>query len=220
MSKSCKRILSWLMVLCMVLPLFPAADAAQVTWRETDQKITAQLSDRLVREDAAQTRDDSEMVRVSIVLEAPSTVEAGYATMDIGSNAEAMAYRADLMAVQKKMEKTISLQALNGRPLNVVWNMTLVGNIISAWVPYGSRDEIAAIDGVRTVAMEAKYEPCVAERSEGVAPNTYASSGMIGSSALWQSGYTGAGTRIAIVDTGTDTDHQSFDNGAYLYALR
>ena len=73
MSKSCKRILSWLMVLCMVLPLFPAADAAQVTWRETDQKITAQLSDRLVREDAAQTRDDSEMVRVSIVLEAPST---------------------------------------------------------------------------------------------------------------------------------------------------
>lgn len=220
MSKSCKRILSWLMVLCMVLPLFPAADAAQVTWRETDQKITAQLSDRLVREDAAQTRDDSEMVRVSIVLEAPSTVEAGYATMGIGSNAEAMAYRADLMAVQKKMEKTISLQALNGRPLNVVWNMTLVGNIISAWVPYGSLDEIAAIDGVRTVAMEAKYEPCVAERSEGVAPNTYASSGMIGSSALWQSGYTGAGTRIAIVDTGTDTDHQSFDNGAYLYALR
>ena len=220
MSKSCKRILSWLMVLCMVLPLFPAADAAQVTWRETDQKITAQLSDRLVREDAAQTRDDSEMVRVSIVLEAPSTVEAGYATMGIGSNPEAMAYRADLMAVQKKMEKTISLQALNGRPLNVVWNMTLVGNIISAWVPYGSLDEIAAIDGVRTVAMEAKYEPCVAERSEGVAPNTYASSGMIGSSALWQSGYTGAGTRIAIVDTGTDTDHQSFDNGAYLYALR
>ena len=145
MSKSCKRILSWLMVLCMVLPLFPAADAAQVTWRETDQKITAQLSDRLVREDAAQTRDDSEMVRVSIVLEAPSTVEAGYATMDIGSNAEAMAYRADLMAVQKKMEKTISLQALNGRPLNVVWNMTLVGNIISAWVPYGSLDEIAKI---------------------------------------------------------------------------
>ena len=220
MSKSCKRILSWLMVLCMVLPLFPAADAAQVTWRETDQKITAQLSDRLVREDAAQTRDDSEMVRVSIVLEAPSTVEAGYATMGIGSNPEAMAYRADLMAVQKKMEKTISLQALNGRPLNVVWNMTLVGNIISAWVPYGSLDEIAAVPGVRTVAMEAKYEPCVAERSEGVAPNTYASSGMIGSSALWQSGYTGAGTRIAIVDTGTDTDHQSFDNGAYLYALR
>ena len=220
MKQSFKRILSWLMVLCMVLSLVPAASAARVTWRETDQKITAQLPDRPVKEEASRLRDDSEMVRVSIVLEAPSTVAAGYATMGIARNAEAMAYRADLQAVQKKMEKTISLQALNGRPLDVVWNMTLVGNIISAWVPYGSMDEIAAIPGVKTVAMEAKYEPCVAERNEGVTPDTYASSGMIGSSWLWDGGYTGAGTRIAIVDTGTDTDHQSFDNGAYLYALK
>ena len=106
MSKSCKRILSWLMVLCMVLPLFPAADAAQVTWRETDQKITAQLSDRLVREDAAQTRDDSEMVRVSIVLEAPSTVEAGYATMGIASNTEDEAViRSDFEALRSVFDE-------------------------------------------------------------------------------------------------------------------
>ncbi len=219
MSKSCKRILSWLMVLCMVLPLFPAADAARVTWRESDQTITAQLSDHQVKENTAEVRDDSEMVRVSIVLEDPSTVEAGYATVGIGANAEAMAYRADLKAVQKRMEKTISAKALNGRPLDVVWNMTLVGNIISAWVPYGSIEEIAAIPGVKTVAMEAKYEPCAAQVVEGVTPNTYASSGMIGSSSLWNSGYTGAGTRIAVVDTGVDTAHQSFDNGAYLYAM-
>ena len=57
------------------------------------------------------------------------------------------------------MEKTISNRALNGRPLDVVWNMTLVGNIISAWVPYGSLEKIAAIDGVKTVAMEAQYAP-------------------------------------------------------------
>ena len=109
MKQSFKRILSWLMVLCMVLSLVPAASAARVTWRETDQKITAQLPDRPVKEEASQLRDDSEMVRVSIVLEAPSTVAAGYATMGIARNAEAMAYRADLQAVQKKMEKTISL---------------------------------------------------------------------------------------------------------------
>ena len=215
MKKSFKRVVSWLMVLCMVLSFVPAASAsASVSWKQTDQKITADLSDRLVQKDETVVHEDSEMVRVSIVLSGASTVEAGYATMGIAENREAMAYRADLRAVQERMEKTISVQALNGRPLDVVWNMTLVGNIISAWVPYGSIEEIAAIPGVKTVAMEAKYEPCVAERNEGVTPDTYASSGMIGSSWLWDGGYTGAGTRIAIVDTGTDTDHQSFDNGA------
>jgi lactocepin len=59
----------------------------------------------------------------------------------------------------------------------------------------------------------------VAERNEELVPNAYTSSAMIGSGNLWNSGYTGAGTRIAIVDTGTETDHQSFDNGAYLHAL-
>ena len=219
MKHSLKRIVSWMLALCMVLSLVPAADAARVTWQETDQKITASMSDRRVQKDGAADRADSEMVRVSIVLEKASTVEAGYATMGIAENREAMAYRAELKSLQKKMEKTISVQALNGRPLDVVWNMTLVGNIISAWVPYGSLEDIAAIPGVRTVAMEAQYAPAVAERHEGVVPATYPSGSMIGSGVLWNGGYTGAGSRIAIVDTGTDTDHQSFDNGAFLHAL-
>ena len=220
MKHSLKRFVSWMLVLCMVLSFVPAVDAAAtVTWKETECKITAEISDRRVQKDGAAEREDSEMVRVSIVLEQPSTVQAGYATMGIAANSKAMAYRAELLSTQKRMEKTISLCALNGRPLNVVWNMTLVGNIISAWVPYGAMEEIAAIPGVKTVAMEAQYEPAVAERHEGVAPNAYPSGSMIGSGVLWNGGYTGAGSRIAIVDTGTDTDHQSLDNGAYLYAL-
>ena len=214
-----KRFVSLLLVVCMVLGYVPAANAASVTWKETDQKITAEWTDRLVKEKTEDTRDESEMVRVSIVLEEPSTVGAGYATMGIASNPNAMAYRDTLLANQKRMEKTISHQVLGGRSLDVVWNMTLVGNIISAWVPYGSLEKIAAIQGIKAVAMEARYEPAVAQRDEGVAPTAYPSGEMIGSGTLWNSGYTGAGTRIAIVDTGTDTDHQSFDNGAYLHAL-
>ncbi len=214
-----KRILCWLLIVCMVLPFVPAAQAAGVHWEKTDLEIAPDLSDRKVQKEGAQERSSSELVRVSIVLEEPSAVEKGYATMGIAANAEAVDYRAQLLADQKRMEKTISARVLNGKPLDVVWNMTLVGNIISAWVPYGSLEKIAALPGVKTVAMEAQYEPAVAERSENAAPNTYPSSGMIGSGVLWNGGYTGAGTRIAIVDTGTDTDHQSFDNGAYLYAL-
>ena len=219
MKHTFKRIVSWMLMLCMVLPFVPAVHAADVRWEKTDQKITAQVSDRLVQKNGAAERDAGEMVRVSIVLDAPSTVEAGFATMGIAENKKAAAYRADLLANQKKMEQTISRVALNGRPLDVVWNMTLVGNIISAWVPYGVLENVAAIDGVKTVAMEAQYQPAVAQRHEGITPNAYPSSGMVGSGTLWSSGYTGAGTRIAVIDTGTDTDHQSFDNGAYLRAL-
>ena len=219
MKHTLKRVLSWMLVFCLVLGLLPAVRASGVTWEQTDLEITAQMSDRLVQKDESAERDPGEMVRVSIVLDKPSAVQAGYSTMGIASNTRAMDYRAQLLSTQKRMEKTISTQALMGRPLDVVWNMTLVGNIISAWVPYGSLEDIAAIRGVKSVTLEAQYEPAAVERHEGAAPEAYTSGGMIGSDVLWSSGYTGAGSRIAIIDTGTDTDHQSFDNGAYLYAL-
>ena len=215
-----QRTVCWLLVLCMVLPFVPAADAASVSWEKTELQLRPQRTDRLVRQEETTDRDTNETVRVSIVLEQPSTVQAGYATMGIASNTEAMDYRARLQRTQEQMEKTISARVLGGKPLDVVWNMTLVGNIISAWVPYGKIEAIRTLPGIKTVAEETRYEPCVAERNEGVAPNAYSSGAMIGSGVLWNSGYTGAGSRIAIVDTGTDTDHQSFDNGAYLYALK
>ena len=219
MNNSLRRVLSWVLVLCMVLSLVPTVHGSGLRWEKTDRKLTADLSDRPVRQTAAEDRDPGEMVRVSIVLEQPSAVEAGYSTMGIAADRKAMAYRAELKSQQKVLEKTISARVLKGEPLDVVWNMTLVGNIISAWVPYGSLEDIAAIPGIKTVAMEAQYEPAAAERSGAASPSTYLSSGMTGSGVLWSGGYTGAGSRIAIIDTGLDTDHQSFDNGAYLYAL-
>lgn len=42
---------------------------------------------------------------------------------------------------------------------------------------------------------------------------------MNGTSKVWDMGYTGAGTRIAIIDTGLDTDHQSFSPEAFDYAI-
>ena len=219
MKHTSKRLLSWLLVLCMVVGLMPKVHAAGVHWEKTDKTITEDFPDRHIRENLTDKRDPNELVRVSIVLDKPSAVEAGYSTMGIGSNAEAADYQARLLTTQKRMEKTISNRVLKGKPLDVVWNMTLVGNIISAWVPYGALEQIESISGVKAVAMEAQYEPMVAQRHEGVVPDAYLSSGMIGSNSLWQTGFTGAGSRIAIVDTGIDVDHQSVDNGAFLYAL-
>lgn len=42
---------------------------------------------------------------------------------------------------------------------------------------------------------------------------------MSGTDAVWQLGYTGAGTRIAVIDTGLMLDHETFDPGAFDYAI-
>ena len=216
-----KRFLSLVLVVALLAGYVPSVQAAPtLSWKESDIVATPDLSHRKAETAAEESKyNPTDLVRVSIVLEDKSTVQAGYATMNIAQNAEAMAYSRSLQAKQETMAQTISTQALDGKKLDVVWNLTLVGNIISANVAYGRIPAIERIDGVREVVIENTYEPCVVERETVAQPQMYASIGMVGSSLVWTGGYTGAGSRIAVIDTGTDTDHQSLDNGAFLYAL-
>ena len=217
-----RRILSLLLVAALLAGFYvPGAQAAttKLTWKETDREVTPHVMDREAETHVEEPYQPSDIVRVSIILEEKSTLQAGYSTKNIARNSDAAAYSSNLKAKQDALAKTISTQALDGRKLDVVWNLTLVGNIISAKVPYGKIDAIAAVDGVRDVILENRYLPCVVEREEVAEPQMYASLAMTGSSLLWSSGYTGAGSRVAIIDTGTDTNHQSLDSGAFLYAL-
>ena len=210
------RLLAFVLALVMVLGLLPLSGAAAgLVWHETDLTLQPDLSHRLVTDtEPEEFHAPAETVRVSIVLEDAPTAGAGFATKGIALDEKAVAYDQALSRTQKAMEQTISTQALGGKKLDVVWNLTLVANIISANVPYGSLDAIRAVPGVREVRLERQYSP------ETVEPQTYNSGTMTGAASVWQSGYTGAGSRVAIVDTGTDTDHQSFDNGAFVHALK
>ena len=134
--------------------------------------VTAQPPLSAVNElDQAPAYADSEIVRVSIVLDRASTLETGFSTLDIANNADAMAYRASLKKEQDAMVTAIERQALNGGKLDVVWNITLAGNIISANVAYGQIDEIEAVRGVQQVLIENRYEPMVVDSNGGVDPN-------------------------------------------------
>ena len=213
------RRISLVLALSLVLGLFPGvrAEEPDLSWRISDQTVTADLSHRLADDSPENAELASQTVRVSIVLEDKPTVQSGYATMNITKNPDAMAYDAQLLARQELMAETISREVLKGQKLDVVWNLTLVGNVISANVPRNRICAIAALPGVLAVVEEQQYEPMTAENS--AEPMSHASGVMTGAHTVWSNGYTGAGSRVAIIDTGTDTDHQSFDNGAYLYAL-
>ena len=65
----------------------------------------------------------------------------------------------------------ISTEALDGEPLDVVWNLTLAANLISANVPYGKMEAIRELSGVQDVILETRYAPCVVDREEAADPN-------------------------------------------------
>ena len=192
-----------------------------ITWEKVDNIKLPIKENAAVEEEAQQQYADTDVVRVSIVLSDPSTLDKGFSASDIASgSSKAMKYRDKLESKQEKMAKTISKKALDGQSLDVVWNLTLATNIISANVQYGQIEKIEQIKGVDSVLIETQYEPCVVKESETTDPNMATSSSMIGSNVAWADGYTGAGSKVAIIDTGADTDHPSLNGAAYSYAVK
>lgn len=197
-----------------------ASDPVRLSFEQVDNsEVTAGLQSAEAELPEQPMYADTDQVRVSILLEGRSTLEAGYSTSSIAGNAAALGYRNSLKEEQAAVTKAIERQALQGASMDVVWNLTLAANIISANVPYGRIDRIKAVHGVKDVVLETQYRPDVASAGGTASPNMTVSTQMNGSNVAWESGYTGAGTRIAIVDTGLDLDHQSFDPGAYDHAI-
>ena len=227
------RVLAMLLVLALTAGLVPAALAANSETAVAFKQVPNDTLDTLIRPDVAVGEiEDTEMgedtaayqahdlVRVSIILEDASTLEAysdAAAEGTLAEDAAAVSYRAALQRKQDSVVRKISSTILGREDLDVVWNLTLVANMISANVEYGKIEQIKQIPGVADVVLEQQYEPAASENT--VQPNMEISTGMTGTTTAWSTGYTGAGMRIAIIDTGLDTSHQSFDNGAYEYAL-
>ena len=214
-----RRLLSLLLVIAMLfsfaVPMAAAEEeAGSLSFRQVDNSAVSVSRPNAPEQTEEPIYADTDRVRVSIVLEQASTLEAGFSTRGIGSNEAALRYRQELQAGQEAMTARIS-QTI-GQPLEVAWNLTLAANLISATVAYGQIDAIAALPGVKAVVPEAQYEP---QTGEAAAPNTLVSVDMTGTDLVWETGYTGAGSRIAIIDTGMQVEHDSFDPAALAYAL-
>ena len=223
-----QRIVSLFLVLTMVLGIAVPVGATTKPGMQTSESLAfSPVEDDVSMSSIAEPVDidslteeplyaDTDMVRVSIVMEEASTIEAGFSTQGISANQKAMAYRSGLK--QNQAQVTARIESALGSKLDVQWNLTLVANLISANVPYGQIAEIEAVSGVKSVILETRYDPAVVQQ-EQAEPTMIAATPMTGADYVWAAGYTGAGTRIAIIDTGLDTDHQSFDEAAFQYSL-
>lgn len=219
------RLLSYLLAFAMLLSVAVPVGAAgsrepNVSFTQVDNSAVSASLLQEAPECAISTPGyrDTDTVRVSIVLEKASTLEAGYSTQSIADNAAAMAYRAGLQTDQAGL--TAKVEKATGEKLEVVWNLTLAANVISANVEYGQIEAIEKIPGVKEVILETRYEPQESVTDAVDRPNMAIATGMTGTNLAWQAGYTGAGSRVAVIDTGLDTDHQSVDPDALAYALQ
>ena len=227
MKKSLKTVLSVIltaaMLLTVMLPAFAASGKAadnkvHLGFEKVENGPDALHAGEAVKTGLSQALPVGD-VRVSIVLDGQATLEKGFSTAGIASNRQAMTYRAQLLANQNVMAEKISKEVLGGKKLNVKWNITLAANIISAEVPSVAIDKIAALKGVKKVVVEQQYAPAVASVEEAADPNMATSTQMTGAAQTWANGYTGLGSKIAVIDTGIDTDHQSFSGDGLDYAV-
>ena len=219
------RFASMLLILALFVGLIapanainPADNGAKLSVTQVDNsEVSATPLSRQLEEPTEPGYADTDIVRVSIIGKPASTIAAGFSSDGIAQNEQAVAYRANLEKEQRSIQAKI--ERATGTSLDVVWNLTLAANIISANVPYGQISTIEQIPGVQKVYLETRYDPATVTAEEPDHPNTSTSSSMIGVAPAYAAGYTGAGTRIAVIDTGIDTDHQSFDAGAFDYSL-
>ena len=247
MNKNLRRVLSLVLVLVMLFSLSSTALALEISGEpktdlvplEPDVDVVPERTGRRLDaeeidpselnvpklgEDPAIAEEENtltaetlpyglnDVVRVSIFLDKAATMDAGYATKGIGTNGAAITYRDSLKAQQRSV--TAGIEAVTGSQLDVKWNLTLAVNAISANVRYGDIKAIESVPGVRSVELENRYEP---QRDE--INTSFTTKEMVFAAAAWAEGYTGAGSKVAIIDTGTNQDHISFDGDALLYAI-
>ncbi len=200
-----KKLLAMFLALAMVLSLLPGsvltANAVERPEEPTDlalleQQMKEALSsadERTYAEDyvAPETVDPNEVVRVIVELEhqpALSRMKSGNVTLASAQQSALNSQEAIIQSVSRE---------LNAEPVH---RMSLSSNAVSYEVRRCDIEKLAQMPGIRSVTEANRYQPQVFSAKE-----------MTGVYEAWkmgESGYTGKGMTIAVIDTGVNYLHQ------------
>ncbi|MGM9641413.1 MAG: S8 family serine peptidase [Faecousia sp.] len=184
--------------------------------RKHGQSSLAQAGEAQPLETAEPAPD--EIVRVIVAMEDAPLLDRGFTTAQIAAQGQAVTTevrnlqaRQDL--VLNRIESIVDSYAAGNHAdmeLTVRYTYHVVLSGMAVEVPYGTLDAIRALPGVEAAFVSPVYA-VPEDMGSDISPNMYATKDTFGSALTWNTlGYTGAGMRIAIVDTGLDLDHPSF----------
>lgn len=199
-----------------------------ITATQTEAPAESNLKQNTSQELLDTATDDDEMIHAIVVLDGEALLEQGFSKYEIASwdtqvSAAAAALRQQQNAVIAQVEQAVrNCEASTARthdgeteqePFVLLYQYNTLVNGFSIEAPYGSLRDIQSVEGV-AYAFEAPAYTVPEDMSSGDAELCMVSTqDSFGSSSVWNNknyGYTGAGMRVAVIDTGLDLTHPSF----------
>ena len=209
-----KRFLACVLALCMILTLCPTAPARAVETEGLEiEKLDGSAVNLELKKDpnvdealkVESGLKDTDLVKVIIRMEGQGVAEENPSAV---LSTETRVLMGRLEEKQNQIVASIEKQVL-GSKMEVDYNYTWLLNGVAATIPYGAIAAIRKVEGVESVMLQKVYSVCTTTNTPAT-PNTITDGVMIGRESAWANGYTGQGMKIAIIDTGLDTDHQNF----------
>ena len=202
----CKRIGAWLLTLVLLVSALPytafaASEDSHVvnaTMEETSvEDIASNVTTQLLR--GAKTKNETLSMEAKPTHEDSDSVEIIVVVDDSVAKPAAQAQVQSLLQKQEKAAATMS-RAI-GEAVEPERQYTTLLNGFSATVTYGQYKALKELDCVESVFLSPTFS---------LLPDTANSTRMIGGGLANETGFTGEGMLIAILDTGVDMDHQIF----------
>lgn len=217
-----RSLVSLLLVCSLVLGMAGTANAEkskkskkkELQWTEEEGVGTPGIAAQKQQEPKETSEKESKQVRVFIVLNGSSALESGFSAKGLFRDERAQSFLSEARAQQQQTISQIQ-RAVNPSSFDVRYQFTVLTNAVSAVVQYKDIEKIKEVEGVNAVYIVPEYY--LQDTAEA---NTATAGEMVGSYQTWDSGYTGAGQKIAIVDTGIDVSHPSFDSGAFAHGRK
>ena len=153
--------------------------------------------------------EPDELVTFIVVLEAQPLLERYTADQIAAGSEQVLQERHTLGGLiaeaQAKVQKAVGAE--EGFALGFTYDIATVGFAVTT--AYRNMAKLQALPGIKSVYVAPTFD-VPQTNFDQVSPMTTNSSNMIGADVLNELGYTGKGTRIAILDTGILVDHPSF----------
>jgi len=224
-----RRILSILIVLCMVVPTVTLAKSGPATGQMSEPASSITSIPGAIKLDGSQDYEMiedvlsqspltieglkfDEIVEFIVELESDSLLEAAPARQNITDFIDSGKGKIAMQRIEREQASVLNalkdIETDSGLAIEIDYTYSLVLNGFAVNAPYSALTKLASIPGVKSVTVAQTYD--YVDPSAGYTQAIHTSGSMINSDSANREGFTGKGTVTAILDTGLETSHEAF----------